>query len=185
MKEQTKTVIQLLETSVEKLIMSVKKPTNKGVVLNCRSYAPIKHKKFAEKAVHRFLKSTTTWKDFDKTLKENESMRLKNEWYEGRTSVIIIDASQKFMTKPNFKSGDKKYNKGELNQTRKNLHLCFCCSTEVTSACNCRKSWKKCSNWQPFRTRQNYKHAYLKYSFDSNLIFQVVYQLSCFDCNST
>ena len=55
-----------------------KKPTDTGVVLNFRSCAPIQHKKnIGEGTVHRVFRSTSTWQNCVKALKENENVCLK------------------------------------------------------------------------------------------------------------
>ena len=57
-----------------------KKPTDTGVVLNFRSCASIQHKKnIVEGTVHRVFRSTSTWQNFDKALKKNESEKFKKE----------------------------------------------------------------------------------------------------------
>ena len=86
-----------------------KKPNDTGVILNFRNCAPIQHKKnIVEGTVHRIFRCTSTWQNFDKALKENESIWLKHQYTEGWTSRISNDALQKIISKPQLKRVDEK-----------------------------------------------------------------------------
>ena len=92
-----------------------KKPTDTGVVLNFRSCEPIQHKKnIVEGTVHLAFRSTSTWQNFDKALKENEIIWLENQYTESWTSKIINNALQKIISKDQLKiEGDKVQLRGQ------------------------------------------------------------------------
>ena len=86
-----------------------KKPTDTGVVLNFRSCAATQHKKnIVEGTVHRVFRSTSTWQNFDKALKENKTIWLQNQYPGSWTSKIIKDALQKSISKPQLKNEGEK-----------------------------------------------------------------------------
>ena len=86
-----------------------KKPKDTGVGLNFSNSAPIQHmKNVVEGTVHRVFRSSSRWQKFDKALKENESIWLKNQYPESWSSKIINDALQKIISKPQLKNGGEK-----------------------------------------------------------------------------
>ena len=97
-----------------------KKPTDTKVVLNFRSCALIQHKKnIVEGNVHRVLRSTSTWQDFDKALRENESIWLRNQYPESWTSKIINDVLQKIISKTQLKNEGKKVHLRDKNASER------------------------------------------------------------------
>ena len=86
-----------------------KKPTSTGVVLNFRSCAPIPTmKNIVEVIVHRVFRSTSTSRNVDKALNEIESIWLKIQYPEERTSKIINNVLQKIISKPQLKNESRR-----------------------------------------------------------------------------
>ena len=71
------------------------KKIDTGFVLNFHSGAAIQHKKIVVETVQRFFRSTSTCRNMDKALNENESIRLKSQYPENWTSKVINNAFQK------------------------------------------------------------------------------------------
>ena len=77
------------------------KPTDTDTTLNFRSCAPLQHRKnLIEGTVHRLLRCTSDWKNFDEALKINENIWKKNHSPESWSSKVVNKTLEKILTQP-------------------------------------------------------------------------------------
>ena len=69
------------------------KPTDTGTILNYRSCAPTQYKRSViQGTVHRVLRSTSSWEQFDKAIENNQVQWLTNQYPENWSVKVASDA---------------------------------------------------------------------------------------------
>ena len=75
------------------------KPTDTGTILNFRSCAPLQYKRSViEGTVHRVLRSTSAWEEYDKAMKINREQWLDNQYPESWSSRFASHALEKIIS---------------------------------------------------------------------------------------
>ena len=173
--------------SCKKNLEWYKKPTDTRVVLNFHSCAPIQHKKnIVERTVHRVFKSTSTWQNFDKALKETEINWLKSQYPESWIFKIITDALQKITRKRRLKNESEKVQLTGQKLSPKDVKPLFFLQYRDNIRLQLkRKLEKNVQLTTIFTTRKLCTFLpSLKSSFDRNPKSHV-YKICCCGCSST
>ena len=165
------------------------KQTETGTIPNFQSCAPLHHKKnIIERKIHRLVRCTSNWTNFDEALRVDEKILLKNQYPESWSSKVVIEALQKILTKPKQLNKPVAQNTSNESSKKKNNEIpSLFLQYRGNLSLRLKEKLKTAAELNMIFTTRKLKTCLppLKSGFEMHLKSHVFYQIICRGCIST